>query len=159
MLHLPDGGVVAPEYQDLTKRLQEGDGINWPGDPRMYLSIGVLTAPSGRQGRRIEVWRLNEDGSDTMVAHWHPSEQARILYDLAIMRVDRPGYVSVEDRIDAHNEAIEKEVSRAAQESMLETLDHAVRLHVDRHNPKSRFYMNDIVPPAAEPASSPSTEA
>lgn len=141
MLHLPNGGVVAPEYDELTRRLQQGDGINWPGDPRMWIGIGVLESRT-KTGRRIEVWRTNEDGSETIVAHWLPSEQHRILFDLAQMRVDRPGHIGVEQRIDSHNEALQKAADTKAREEMFETLEHALKLDHDRNNPRTKFFMN-----------------
>lgn len=143
MLHLPDGNIVAPEFVDLDRKLKQGDGIHFSGDPRLYIQIGVLTdRTTGRQGRRIEVWRLNEDGSETMVGHWLPSEQYRILWDLAKMRADAPGHVDVVDAIEQANQAHEAEVSTQAQESMYQALEHALRLHHDRNNPRNRFYMN-----------------
>lgn len=143
MLHLPDGGVVAPEYAELTRRLQQGDGINWTGDPRMWLGIGVLeNRRTGKTGRRLEVWRTNEDGTETLIAHWLPAEQHRILYDLANMRVDRPGHVSIEDRIDRHNDALQETLAQKAREEMFETLEHALKLDHDRNNPRTKFFMN-----------------
>lgn len=142
MLHTPNG-VIAPEYEDLERKIQRGDGILWTGDPRLWLGIGILrNRVTGKEGRRLEVWRDNEDGSTTLVAHWRPEEQYRILYDLANMRTDRPGHIAVTDRIDAHNDAIEKRNSEIAQEAMLQTLDHALRLDHDRKNPRNRFFMH-----------------
>lgn len=142
MLHLPDGGIVAPELTELDRKLKQGDGIHFTGDPRLYIQIGVLTdRVTRREGRRIEVWRLNEDGSNSMVGHWLPAEQHRIIYDLAGMRADAPGHVSTVDRIDAHNRAKEEADSQAAVEQMFETLDHAVRIHHEQNNPRQKFYM------------------
>lgn len=114
MLHLPGGDVLAPEWHELADRVVNGDGLGWAGDPRLELRIGVIKY-RGRTGRRLEVWRTNEDGSVTPLAHWHPREQYAVCYDLAQMSgaVQRPG--SVEDagtRIDRANEAREDAVRR-----------------------------------------------
>lgn len=143
MLHLPDGNVVAPEWQDLERKIREGDGLVWTGDPRLWLGIGVLENKfTHKVGRRLEVWRDNEDGSTTLVAHWLLSEAHRVLFDLANMRIDRPGYVSVEDKIDAHNATLEKAASEAVVEEMYEVLDHAIRIDHDKNQPRNRFYMH-----------------
>lgn len=142
-IYTPDGGAVAPEYTELVRQIQQGDGMGWPGDPRMWLGIGVLeNRRTGKVGRRLEVWRTNEDGSETLVAHWLLAEQHRVIYDLARMRADAPGHVPVEDVIDAHNAAMEKKASDKAQDEMLETLDHALRLDHDRNNPRNKFFMH-----------------
>lgn len=161
MLHTPDGGVVAPEYQDLVRKLQQGDGIMWTGDPNLWLGIGVLTnRKTGKTGRRLEVWRHNEDGSDTIVGHWLPSEQFKIIYDLAQMRLDSPGHQDVLDRIDKHNDAVEKAATERAQEAMIEMLDHALHLQHDRNNPKTKFFQGDKPDlPAKDPAPAPETPA
>lgn len=143
MIYTPDGGAVAPEYAELVRQIQQGDGMGWPGDPRMWLGVGILkNKATGKQGRRLEVWRTNEDGSETMVAHWLPSEQNRVIFDLARMRADSPGHVDVLDRIDAHNDALEKKLSDQAAEHMMETLDHAIRIHVEQNNPRHKFFLN-----------------
>lgn len=142
-LYTPDGGAVAPEWADLAKKVTDGDGLGWRGDPDLWLGIGVVVNPrTGKTGRRLEVWRDNTDGSTTMIAHWLPTEQHMVCYDLAKMRVDAPGHVSVVDRIDQHNDALEKAASDAAVESMMETLDHAIRVDHDRNNPRNQFFMN-----------------
>lgn len=142
-----DGGIAtAPEWQELAKKLHDGDGLLFAGDPRLYLQIGVLEGRNayGRvvtTGRRLEVWRHNEDGSDAMIGHWHPSEQYRICMDLAEMRADRPGAVSALDRIDKHNDALEKAASDAYQAASQEMLEHALKLDHDRNNPRNTFYL------------------
>lgn len=142
VLYTPDGGAVAPEYAELVRQIQQGDGMAWPGDPRMYLAIGVLeNKVTGKRGRRLEVWRVNEDGSETMIAHWLPAEQHRVIYDLTRMRVESPGHEDVLDRIDRHNKAKQDALDAAARDSMMETLDHAIRLHHDRNNPRNKFFL------------------
>lgn len=142
-LHHPNGSVTAPEWSDLDKKLRTGDGLMWTGDPRLWLGIGVLENKVTRKtGRRLEVWRDNEDGTTSMIGHWLPTEQYRVLYDLANMRADRPNAVSVEDRIDKHNDALEKAATEKATEATIEMLDHAIRLEHDRNNPRQKFFLN-----------------
>jgi hypothetical protein len=147
-IHHPEG-TAYPEYQDLDRRLREGDGIHWSGDPRLWLGVGVLeNRVTGKTGRRLEVWRDNEDGSTTLIAHWLPAEQYRILYDLAGMRADAPGHVDVLDKIDTHNEAVEKANSQAHQEAIYQTLEHAVELHVERNEGKIKHFIPEPAAPA-----------
>jgi hypothetical protein len=144
MIHHPDGSVTAPEYEELDRRLRTGDGLGFSGDPRLWLGEGVVENTKTGQivARRLEVWRDNEDGSTTLIGSWHPSEQHRILYDLAQMRADAPGHVDVLDKIDAHNDVHEAKVAQQAHDAMYEAMEHALRLHHDRNNPRTKFYMN-----------------
>lgn len=132
--------LVAPEWRELAGKITDGDGYGWPGDERMWLQIGELHRSDGAIGRRLEVWRHNEDGSDTMVAHWLPREQHMVCYELARMRVDSPGHESVEDRIDRHNAAIEEKLSRQFRDSMGELLEHRLKLAHDTTQPKTVFH-------------------
>jgi hypothetical protein len=142
MLQTPYG-YIAPEWQDLARKLVEGDGINWTGDPRLDLRIGVLTnRKTGKEGRRLEVWRSNEDGSESLVGHWLPREQAHVCYDLARMRPERPGHVSILDVIDKHNAELEAKASADFIDAMLPAAEHAARLFHDQNNPRNTFYMN-----------------
>jgi hypothetical protein len=138
----PNGDVlVAPEWRDLAAKITKGDGLGWTGDERMYLQVGELHRSDGKIGRRLEVWRFNEDGSENMVAHWLPSEQHMVTYELARMRVDAPGHENVIDRIDAHNDALEAEHSRRYRDNMGALLEHAIHLNHDRSSePKTTFY-------------------
>lgn len=148
MLHLPGGNVVAPEWAYLDKVLKNGDGINWTGDERMYLQIGVLTnRKTGATGRRLEVWRLNEDGTSAMIGHWHPTEQHRVAYDLANMRIERPGYEDALAKIDAHNERLQTDASEKHSAAIYETLDHAVHLHVAREHGEHQHFLPEKIEP------------
>lgn len=148
MLYDASGGIASTaDLEPLAKLIVEGDGLGWPGDPRMELRIGILThKPTGRTGKRLEVHRNNEDGSVTLVSHWLPSEQHRILFDLSRMRLDSPGHVDTLDIIDKHNEKKEAEASDQFRDSYGEMLDHFYRLNHDLTQPKNRFYLNDIKP-------------
>lgn len=139
----PRGQVLshAPEWRELEKTVQKGDGYGWPGDPNMRVQVGELRASNGKVGRRLEVWRHNEDGSDTMIGHWLPREQHMVCYDLARMRVDSPGHEDALDRIDKHNAQIEKQRSDEYRDAMGAMLEHAIHLHHDRSGaPKTTFY-------------------
>lgn len=60
---LPDGRVEWVENQDVGRWLRDGySPYGWEGDPRLSL---VRNIPAGRW----EVWRANEDGTQTSV--WH----------------------------------------------------------------------------------------
>lgn len=117
MLYLPDGGVTAPEWTELARRIQQGDGV-WGGDERLELRLGVVERRGRVIGRRLEVWRYNEDGSESRIGFWKMEEQFRILHDLAQMRLDRPGGGDVLDRIDRHNDRLEEE-QRAKQRDQM----------------------------------------
>lgn len=133
--------LVAPEWRELAGKVTGGDGYGWPGDDRMWLQVGELHRSDGKVGRRLEVWRHNEDGSETMVGHWLPSESHMVCWELARMRVDSPGHEDVIDRIDAHNQKIEDEQSRQYRDAMGSLLEHAISLHVERSGEaKTKFY-------------------
>lgn len=144
-LSIPNGHHIAPEWKDLATKLVNGDGLGFSGDPRLDLRIGIMEKKLyGRTiatGRRLEVWRRNEDGSEGMVGHWLPTEQHRVCYDLARMRPDSPGFESVETRIDRHNAKVEKASSDRFVAAASEMLEHAARLDHDRNQPRNRFYM------------------
>lgn len=141
-IHGPRGGFLSTsDYDDLEKLVQRGDGLGWSGDPLMDVRIGIVTEqPTGRQGHRIEIWRNNEDGSESLVQHFHPSERGFVCYELARSRTDSPGYVPVEDRIDAHNKQLEDKASRQYQDVMGTAMDHALRLNHEREFGKTKFY-------------------
>lgn len=143
-----EAGYMSSEWTDLDRKIREGDGIMWPGDPRMWLGVGIVEA-RGHQGRitrkapvgrRLEVWRDCEDGESRLVGAWHPTELFRILVDLCAMRVEAPGHVSAETRIDDHNDKIEKDAADAQADKTCEALEHALRLRHDKLEPQTRFY-------------------
>lgn len=153
-------GYVHSEAPELDRKLREGDGIFWAGDPRLFLSMGIITASRGgwvealqrtvRKGevlaRRYEVWRWGEDGQAHLIGTWKVEHFDRILMDLAPLRLDSPGHVDTLKAIDDHNAALEKDRSDKVKESLMEGLEHQVRLWHDRNSPRNRFYMNDVIP-------------
>lgn len=123
MLHLPGGGVVAPEFYELADRIQNGDGV-WGGDPDLELRMGVVVhKATGKQARRLEVWRVLSDGSEARIGHWRMDEAFRIPLDLAQMRGAVTGRIEdAATRIDKHNAEIEAAASRKRQDAMAEKL-------------------------------------
>jgi len=145
---------VEAEYRQLDKDVREGVPTSgWPGDPRLSVQLGVVTA--GRSGyseqkkkyvrkgdvvaRRLEVWRHNEDGTDAIVGTWSMDEVMQVISDLVVMDPGRPRHVGVEDRIDTHNAALEAAAAKAYQEVNSEMIEHALRLDHDRNNPINIF--------------------
>ena len=146
-------GYMHADAPELDRKLREGDGIFWTGDPRLYLSMGIVTAerrvwvdelgryaqPGEVIARRYEVWRHGEDGRDHLIGTWRLEEFDRILMDLAPLRLDSPGHVDTIEAIDKHNEALERENSRKLKETLMEGLEHQIKLWHDLHNPKNVF--------------------
>lgn len=111
-------------------------------DPRLYLKYRVIEHPKkpGVKGRRYEVHRHCEDGQVRMIGHWRLEEFDMIWPDMQKMAAGAAGRIAgVEDRIDSHNDGMERDNSRATQEAMGEMMDHAVRLVHDRTQPKNVF--------------------
>lgn len=135
-----EAGFLHSGTEDLATLLVIGDGAGWPGDPRLDLRIGVIREKAtGRKGRRYEVWRSNEDGSESRIGHWKVEEFDRILFDLSRMRMDSPGHVSAEAEVDAANAAIEQKRSDEARDALGEMMEHAAKLHHDTNEPKNVF--------------------
>lgn len=140
-----DFGWMRADAPDLDRKLREGDGIHWSGDPSLDLRQGVVEEmrsgrPTGKiVARRWEVWRHCEDGVDRMIGHWRMEEFDQILYDLARMRADAPGHVDVVDSIEAGNQANEKRIWASWRDSQGEMLEHMAKLWHDRNNPKNVF--------------------
>lgn len=146
-------GFVHADADELDRKLREGDGLLWSGDPRLYLGMGILTAPQSRWeeklgrrvqkgdivARRYEVWRHTEDGEDVLIGHWQLSEFDRILVDLAPMRLDSPGHVDALDEIDKHNAKLEKAAGDAFVANGVEAMAHALDVWHDTENPKHTF--------------------
>lgn len=126
---------------ELERTLAAGDGIAWPGDPDLELHQGVVTDPTGRKilARRWEVWRNCEDGQCRLIGHWRMEEYDKIVFDLARMRADSPGFVPTADRVDAANDEIEKANTAQFRDSMGAAIDHGARLLADTTGPKQTF--------------------
>lgn len=154
-LHVPDSdaGWSRADAPELDRKLREGDGLGFPGDPALYLGQGVVTSRKRQQhpktgawlypgdiiARRWEVWRHCEDGVDRIIGHWPEHDFDRIIFDLAPMRLDAPNRVSSEDAIDAHNAEIEDKNSREAKDVIGEATEHLAKLVHDRTQPRNVF--------------------
>jgi hypothetical protein len=138
LIHL-NGHVTDPAWEELDRKLRGGDGLQWTGDPDLWLGIGVITRGTQEVARRLEVWRHCEDGEDRMIGSWHPGEAFRVCYDLAGMRADRPNAVPVIDQIDQHNAKLEQESETKAEESLAAATEHAAKLWHDTNEPRTVF--------------------
>lgn len=143
-LHIPGASDASyPEFTDLADRVTNGDGTGWAGDQRLWLGIGVAKH-QGKTGHRLEVWRYCEDGTDQLIGTWHPSEQYRVCYDLAQMRLDAPGRQATIDRIDAHNDRLEQENMEPWREYMAEKVERlAYQLMRKQGNARNRFAVSE----------------
>ncbi len=145
LVNHPEAGFVHGEAEELDRKLRQGDGVLWGGDSRLYLAVGVLEDRSvqpPRIGRRYEVRREMEDGSDQLIGHWRLEEFDRILFDLAPMKaaVDRPGSVpDVIERIDADNAKLEAEISTEIRDNLGGAMEHAAKLLHDTTEPGNVF--------------------
>lgn len=165
-----NGGFVHAEAGELARKLQQGDGILWAGDPRLELGMGTLEAPASMWyppfGRRVKkgevlarcyiVMRNNEDGTTTPVGQWRLEDFDRILMDIAPLRLDSPGHVDTLAAIDAHNDALEKERDATAVGVMMEDNEHRMKLWADTTQGKTMFRqvggMRDEAPAAEAPS-------
>ena len=140
-LHLPSGAASYPEFEDLARRITDGDGLAWQGDPRLWLGIGVLTDTYGRTAaHRLEVWRDTEQGETVLIGTWHPSERFRIPYDLSMMRLGAPGVKPVEVRVDESNAKHEADLSATRQDAMAADVEElAYRLVREQGHAKTTF--------------------
>lgn len=140
-----DFGWVRADAPELDRKLREGDGIHWSGDPDLDLRQGVVEEtkngrPTGKiVARRWEVWRHCEDGVQRPIGTWRMEEFDRILFDLAAMRAEAPGHVDVVDSIDAKNAANEEKVWQPFRDAQGEMTEHLAKLWHDRNNPKNVF--------------------
>lgn len=154
MINRRDVGYIRADDKQLDRKLREGDGILWRGDPDLELRYGVLTAPKRMQhpatgrwlnrgdlvAKRYEVWAVTPDGAEEMLGFWRIEEFDRILYDVVNMKAGFEGRMpTAEDRIDARNAQLEREQQSAFQDAYGQLLDHYYRLWHDRNNPKTTF--------------------
>lgn len=140
-----DFGWVRADAPDLDRKLREGDGIQWSGDPMLDLRQGVVEEtrsgrPTGKiVARRWEVWRHCDDGVDRLIGVWLMEEFDRIIFDLARMKAESAGHEDVVDRIDKANAANDDKVWQPWRDSMGEAMEHMAKLWFDRNNPRQVF--------------------
>lgn len=142
-------GYMHGEAPELDRKLREGDGLAWRGDPRLELRMGIATAKrSGPDsmtgkwkrrgdivGRRYEVWRAMEDGGEQRIGHWRLEEFDRLLLDLATMDPRSPGHENLADRLEREERKIEKVKSDEFREAVAPMLEHQMRLAHDTTQP------------------------
>jgi len=142
-LYVPTAaGMVHSDVDALVGLIQNGDGMGWPGDPRMYVTIGVLSQTKNgrvRTGRRYEVRRWNEDGSIALIGHWRLDEKDKIIFELSRMRMDSPGHVDTLAEIDKTNAAIEQKATDVYMDSQGEMLSHAASIVAETEYGKNTF--------------------
>lgn len=154
LISVPGIGLIRSEDKELERKLQQGDGLMWPGDPTLELRYGIASAPCRMQhpvtgrwlnrgdqiAKRYEVWRHTEDGTDEPLGHWTIEEFDRILFDIVGMRASFEGKrPDVIERIDLANAKVEKANSDKFRDRYGEMLDHAKRLAHDISNPQTTF--------------------
>jgi hypothetical protein len=145
---------IPPELGILEKVIQQGDPVKgWPGDPRMELRVGVLSAAKTGWSeqvhrlvvrgeplaRRLEVWRHTETGRDERIGTWNFDELPHVVADLVLMDPSRPNHESILDRIDRTNAEKEYEATRIYQDVAGEMAEHLAKLNHDRNNPRNVF--------------------
>lgn len=148
----PDlGGFAHADAYETDRKLREGDGLMWPGDPALELHMGILTAkrtgfhPQVRRhvrkgeviARRYEVWSTNFP--DAPIAHWTLEEYDRIIFDMARMRLDSPGHVDTGLAVDANNDKVIEAAQNDYAEHYMEGAEHLGKLIHDRTQPKNVF--------------------
>lgn len=104
-----------PEVEDLVHRLHFGDAtLGWEGDERLALYMSA--------DKRWELWRLENDGEYRMVMRSKPNTKldSRIIMHLVAHDVQR-GY-NVHNAIKSHNEGLETNRDKAAQEATAEAI-------------------------------------
>lgn len=138
------GGMLHTDLDKLVKQIQQGDNLAWPGDPRMWLRIGVMERKNqwGRvvaTGRRYEIMRTNEDGSESFIGGWRLEQKDEIIFDLTRMRGDSPGFVPAAQQAQEHNDKIQAEGTQLYTDSMGEAMSHLHSIVDETTNGKSRF--------------------
>lgn len=126
--------------------------LGWRGDPRLELRIGVLQAQKNgndRKGRfrtagevlarRYEVWRHNEDGTDTNILSRKLTDFADIIPALVQIDPRTPGHVGTIERIEKENKLRDKHAADAVQEAHGEATEHLWKLVADRENGRTTF--------------------
>ena len=111
-------------------------------DPRLQLKYVVIEHPTKRgvMGRRYEVRRTNEDGSESLIGHWKLDEFDSIWVDVVAMKAGAEGRgPTAIEQIDAHNKVIEDKIDRDIRDNLGEMKEYAARLWHDRNNPRNVF--------------------
>jgi hypothetical protein len=147
-------GGIPHIAQELDGWLKNGKPeLGWRGDPRLELRIGVLQAQATgvdphtkrwqRQGDTVawrwEIWRHNEDGTDTRILQRPADKMTELIPELIRCDPRTPGFEPVMDRVEKAEAAVERERSRRIQEAVGEQTEHLWKLVADRQNGKTTF--------------------
>lgn len=149
----PSVGYLHSEAAETARKLREGDGLVWRGDPTLELRMALLRASKAgyhavtkrhqKKGdivaRRYEVWRHTEAGEDVMIGHWRLDEFASILLDLVAMDVRTPDHTPLAARLDAADEAQRSKLSADFHEAAAPMFEHMLHLGHDLNNPRNVF--------------------
>ncbi len=149
------GGFVHADAEDLARKLQQGDGILWSGDPNLELRMATACAPKSmwfkelgrrvRKGevlaRRYEIVRHTEDGETVLIYHCRLEEfdAGRTLMEIAPMRLDSPGHVDTLAEIDKVNDQHERDNTSQMIDTMGEMMEHKLKLIHDLTQPRNVF--------------------
>lgn len=122
--------------QAVDTKLKNGDpAIGWRGDPRLSLQVGQIVTQKGVLiAEKLEVWRHNEDGSDTCLSWWEMHELGRVLWDLRLMDMHSPAYEPALERIDRHNSHTDAERGTEIRDRYGEIAEHFVWVFRNKYN-------------------------
>jgi len=112
------------EATQVDRALRAGDPAHgWKGDARLELRIGVVEM-GGRTGRRYEVWRRNEDGTNTALLQRKLQDWHTIIPKLVEMDPRTPGHVPTMDRVEKANKIEHKARADDIKEAHGEHMEH-----------------------------------
>lgn len=115
--YLPDGRAlwVAPEVQDIQRRLREGDpSLGWEGDPRLALYRAEADT-------RWYLYRLETDGQYRLVLRSRPDVSLITLIPWLVEHDTRRGFNAAE-AVNAANEKLTRERDAAEHERAVEAM-------------------------------------
>lgn len=125
--------------------------LGWRGDPRLSLRIGIVSAQRaghhrGRYrragevlGRNYQVFRHNEDGTDTSILSRRLDQWHEIIPALVQLDPRTPGHVPTMQRVERANAIEHKQRDDEFREAHGEATEHLWKLVADRQNGPSTF--------------------
>lgn len=143
---------IPPEIARLEHEVVNGfPEHGWRGDARLSVQLGVLKAAQGgtKDGRwydkgevialRVEVWRHNEDGTDTTILQRPLERWSEIIPALVEIDPASPMFRDTMDRVEKHNDALHKQKGQAVREAHGEMVEHLWSIVDERRNGRHRF--------------------